>query len=190
MLQGGSWPFVYELLDAPAGASLGRNHGDANYGILRWTPSANGAFNFTVRVRDQDGGSVQFSWSGVVSSSWARFVDANNGSDASGNGSVSAPWRSLAHAYAQVQDGGGLCLRAGQYQAPLEAMNIAVSGGTGAGARIAVRWPGERRRASTAVRSRAGSWPGTTAAIPSSARSRSSAGRAAKRTRAISRRST
>jgi hypothetical protein len=147
VVQGGSWPFVYELLDAPAGASLGRNHGDANYGILRWTPSANGAFSFTVRVRDQDGGSVQFSWSGVVSSSWARFVDAINGSDTTGNGSLSAPWRSLAYAYAQLQDGGGLCLRAGQYQSPAEAMNIAVSGGSGAG-RIGslFGWPGESAR--------------------------------------------
>src|SRR5690606_15848846 len=119
--------------DGPPGASLGRNHGDDGYGILRWTPATDGAFSFTVRVRDQDGTSVQFSWSGEVGTAWARFVDAANGSDSSGDGSVSAPWRSLAHAYAQVQDGGGLCLRAGQYQAPGEAMNIAVAGGAGAG---------------------------------------------------------
>lgn len=144
VVQGGSWPFVYELIDGPAGASLGRNYGDAGYGILRWTPTANGAFSFTVRVRDQDGGSVQFSWSGVVSSTWARFVDATNGSDSTGNGSLAAPWRSLGHAYSQVKDGGALCLRAGQYQAPGEAMNIAVSGGGGAG-RVGslIGWPGE-----------------------------------------------
>lgn len=144
VVQGGSWPFVYELIDAPAGASLGRNHGDEDYGILRWTPTANGPFSFTVRVRDQDGSSVQFSWSGVVSSTWARFVDSMNGSDSSGTGSLAAPWRSLAHAYAQVQDGGALCLRAGAYDAPTEAMNIAVSGGSGAG-RVGslIGWPGE-----------------------------------------------
>lgn len=144
VVQGGSWPFVYELIEGPAGASLGRNYGDPGYGILRWTPTANGAFSFTVRVRDQDGGSVQFSWSGVVSSTWARFVDAARGSDSSGSGTLAAPWRTLAHAYAQVQDGGALCLRAGQYQAPAEAMNMAVSGGTGAG-RVGslIGWPGE-----------------------------------------------
>ncbi len=147
VVQGGSWPFVYELVEGPAGASLGRNYGDAGYGILRWTPTANGAFSFTVRVRDQDGGSVQFSWSGLVSSTWARFVDATNGSDSSGNGSLAAPWHSLAHAYAQVQDGGALCLRAGQYQAPGAALNIAVSGGSGAG-RVGslIGWPGEDAR--------------------------------------------
>lgn len=144
VVQGGSWPFIYELVDAPAGASLGRNYGDAGYGILRWTPTSNGTFSFTVRVRDQDGGSVQFSWSGVVSGTWARFVDAANGSNSSGTGTASAPWRTLAHAYAQVQDGGALCLRAGLYQAPAESMNIAVSGGTGAG-RVGslFGWPGE-----------------------------------------------
>lgn len=144
VVQGGSWPFVYELIDGPAGASLGRNYGDAGYGILRWTPTANGAFSFTVRVHDQDGGSVQFSWSGVTSSTWARFVDAANGSDSNGQGTLAAPWRSLGHAYSQVQDGGALCLRAGQYQAPGEALNIAVSGGTGAG-RVGslIGWSGE-----------------------------------------------
>lgn len=144
VVQGGSWPFVYELIEGPAGATLGRAHGDPGYGILRWTPSANGPFSFTVRVRDQDGGSVQFSWSGVVSGTWARFVDATRGSDSSGSGTLAAPWRTLAHAYAQVQDGGALCLRAGQYQAPAEAMNMAVSGGTGAG-RVGslIGWPGE-----------------------------------------------
>lgn len=144
VVQGGSWPFVFELIDAPPGATLGRNYGDPGYGILRWTPSANGPFNFTVRVRDQDGGSVQFSWSGVVGTAWLRFVDATVGSDSTGNGSLAMPWRTLAHAYTQVQDGGGLCLRAGQYQAATESMNIAVSGGTGAG-RVGslIGWPGE-----------------------------------------------
>lgn len=147
VVQGGSWPFVYELIAGPAGASLGRNHGDPGYGILRWTPAANGTFDFTVRVRDQDGGSVQFSWSVVVSSNWARFVDAANGSDSNGDGSLASPWRSLAHAYTQVQDGGALCLRAGQYQAPGAAMNIAVTGGSGAG-RVGslIGWPGEEAR--------------------------------------------
>jgi len=144
VVQGGSWPFVYELVEAPAGASLGRAYGDPHYGILRWTPDASGTFSFTVRVRDQDGGSVQFNWSGTVSAAWVRFVDAVNGSDASGNGSLALPWRTLAHAYTQVQDGGALCLRTGQYQAPAESMNIAVSGGTGAG-RVGslFGWPGE-----------------------------------------------
>jgi hypothetical protein len=147
VVQGGSWPFVFELISGPAGAQLGSNYGDANYGILRWTPTANGAFNFLVRVRDQDSNSVDIAWSGVVSATWARFVDANQGSDSTGNGTRSNPWRSLSHAYAQVQDGGALCLRAGLYQAPNESMNIAVSGGSGLG-RIGslIGWPDELPR--------------------------------------------
>ncbi len=147
VVQGGSWPFVYELLSAPAGAQLGRLHGDANYGIVRWTPSANGPFSFLVRVRDQDNNTVDIAWSGTVSSTWARFVDATNGNDASGNGTLAAPWRTLAYAYTRVQTGGALCLRAGLYQAPNESMNIAVSGGSGAG-RIGslIGWPDEVAR--------------------------------------------
>ncbi len=139
VVQGGAWPFVYELVSAPAGAVLGRNYGDADYGILRWAPTQNGPFAFTVRVRDQDGASVQFSWSGVVGSDWVRFVDAVNGSDTSGTGALSQPWRSLAHAYANTADGRALCLRAGTYQSlPNAAMSIATN-------KIAslIGWPGE-----------------------------------------------
>lgn len=133
VIQGGAWPFVYELLAGPAGATLGRNFGDPGYGILRWTPVTNGNFSFSVRVTDQDGASVLLNWSGATAPGWLTFVDAVNGSDSTGNGSIASPWRSLQHAYGATRDGRGLCLRAGDYQAPNEAMNISVSGGTGAG---------------------------------------------------------
>jgi hypothetical protein len=138
VVQGGAWPFVYELVSAPAGAILGRNFGDAGYGILRWTPTQDGPFSFTVRVSDQDGMSIEFSWSGLVGTDWIRFVDAVNGSDTIGTGSRAQPWRSLAHAYANTINGRALGLRAGTYQSPANAISMGTSDISSL-----IGWPGE-----------------------------------------------
>jgi hypothetical protein len=139
VVQGGAWPFVFELLEAPAGASIGAVHGDAYYGIVRWTPTQAGGFAFRVRVRDQDGDSVEVAWTGSVGSAWIAFIDAVDGSDQVGDGSLAAPWRTLAHANASVSGGRCLCLRAGSYAAPANSMSMA----TGLFASL-IGWPDEQ----------------------------------------------
>ena len=81
VVQGGAWPFVFELLQAPAGARIGAAHGDGGYGIVEWTPTHPGPFLFRVRVTDQDLASVVVEWSGETGTDWIRFVDSIAGSD-------------------------------------------------------------------------------------------------------------
>jgi len=138
VVQGGAWPFVHELLAAPAGATLGAIHGEADYGILRWTPQQNGAFAFSVRVTDQDGNQVVINWSGSVGTDWIRFVDAVNGNDSTGNGSLAAPWRTLVHAHANISGGRCLCLRSGTYAAGSASMSMSTSLFASL-----IGWPGE-----------------------------------------------
>lgn len=127
VVQGGAWPFVYTLLDAPDGAQLGRQHVDPRYGIVTWTPQHDGPFAFRVRITDQDGDSVEVEWSGVTGTDWVRFVDAANGNDATGDGGIGAPWRSLGAAYAQTTGGRALCLRAGTYASSTGSMSMSTS---------------------------------------------------------------
>ncbi len=53
-VQGGAWPFKYEIISAPAWLSIGQYYGDTNYGVLSGTPNSTGTFNVVVRVTAAD----------------------------------------------------------------------------------------------------------------------------------------
>jgi len=103
-IQGGNWPFKYELITAPAGATIGMYYdrtkrGLTNeYGVVKWTPTASSGSNtFTVRVTDSDGSTVDVTWTVVIDNTKFIFVDSNVAT--SGTGTISSPLKLLSDWY-------------------------------------------------------------------------------------------
>jgi hypothetical protein len=73
-------------------------------GTITWPNPTTGTTNpITVTIRDADGRSVTGTWSITVSTTIGAngfcFLDAVNGNDTGGNGSLAAPYRSIARAF-------------------------------------------------------------------------------------------
>ena len=108
VIQGGAWPFFYELIEAPESARVGAqlaHTGDTqvagpDYGVVRWTPRASdegSTFAFAVRVTDQEGATAEARWTVAVDASRFLFVSP---SGAPGNpGTIDAPMRDVADWY-------------------------------------------------------------------------------------------
>lgn len=73
-VQGGAWPFKYQLIDAPTGATIGELHGSANYGTVNWLAPSSGTYNFTVRVTDQELNTIDIKWTATVDASMFVFI--------------------------------------------------------------------------------------------------------------------
>lgn len=98
VVQGGAYPFYYELITAPAGASIGQQIGSTDYGVFSWTPSEDGAAQtVTVRVTDQQLNTVDVTWTMTPSTSSFVFLDAAAAS--SGAGSISNPFKTWTDAF-------------------------------------------------------------------------------------------
>jgi hypothetical protein len=92
-IQGGAAPFYYELLDGPAGMAIGQVYGDAEYGIVTWTPAGNVTNDpVQVKITDQDLNVVIADWTITTSSSTNDFifVNASTGSNAN-SGAIGSP---------------------------------------------------------------------------------------------------
>jgi hypothetical protein len=118
-VQGGAWPFKYELVKAPAGAAIGSLYGDENYGSIRWTPNVTkGTAEFVVRVTDQELNKVDISWKVTIDPSMFVFIKA--GASGAKTGSIDAPLSSFADWYKSPTDATYknkiVVLRAGTYQ--------------------------------------------------------------------------
>jgi hypothetical protein len=103
-IQGGNWPFKYELITAPTGAAIGiyydrTKRGLTNeYGVVKWTPSASSGSNtFTVRVTDSDGSTVDVTWTVTIDATKFIFVDSNVAT--SGTGTIASPLKLLSDWY-------------------------------------------------------------------------------------------
>lgn len=108
VVQGGAWPFRYELLEGPTDATIGSELSlvgevqvaGPDYGIVRWTPAASEEgqqFDFRVGVTDQDGTTVEATWSVTVDAS--RFLFVAPSGDDGGAGTIAAPLQSAAGWY-------------------------------------------------------------------------------------------
>ncbi|WP_428738784.1 hypothetical protein [Sulfurimonas sp.] len=98
-VQGGAWPFFYQIIDGPNGASIGEMYGEENYGVITWTaPSVEGEHNFTVRVTDQEYHYVDINWSVNVNKATFVFLDKDNGNDTN-DGTLEAPLKTFAGMY-------------------------------------------------------------------------------------------
>lgn len=110
VVQGGAWPFKYQIITGPSGATLTETlpsdwltNGLQNYGVITWTTPTVGSHSFTVRVTDQDGTIVERSWTLTVSdrenSSLFMFIDpagsnSNSGAYSSRKANLAGWWGS------------------------------------------------------------------------------------------------
>lgn len=103
VIQGGAWPFLYELVDGPPGATIGRQLvlrdgvqvPPEDYGVIRWTPGAgdDGAtFDFHVRVTDQEDSTIDARWTVTVDPS--HFVFVSEAGDDDNPGTIAEPFAS------------------------------------------------------------------------------------------------
>lgn len=96
-VQGGAWPFKYELINAPSGATIGSFHGDENYGVISWQPPANGTFTFKVRITDQQLAVIDADWQVTVDAS--QFVFVQDGHTGAKNGTINEPLEDVSDWY-------------------------------------------------------------------------------------------
>ena len=102
-VQGGAWPFKYELIKAPAGAKMGSLYGENNYGSITWTPTAtSGEEEFVVRITDQELKTVEARWKVKIDPSMFVFVKA--GATGTKTGSITSPLSSIADWYKSPTD--------------------------------------------------------------------------------------
>lgn len=103
-IQGGAYPFHYELLSGPQGMAIGKDINNTDYGIVTWTPSAsdinNTPYPVSVKVTDQQLNTVTISWSVKATTSGFIFVDPN--APAGGNGTKAQPFNSTASIFTTV----------------------------------------------------------------------------------------
>lgn len=93
-VQGGAWPFLYKILVAPFGATIGEQVGDPNYGVISWTPfGQTGSQRFTVLVTDQDGDSITITWTTTLNNN--GFVFIKNDVVSSGTGTYESPLKTF-----------------------------------------------------------------------------------------------
>lgn len=91
-VQGGAYPFRFDLVSGPSGMSVGSTISDQNYGIVTWTPSAvGGPYNVVVRVTDQQGATTNASY--TVTATTQGFVFMDPTAPAGGTGSIASPLR-------------------------------------------------------------------------------------------------
>lgn len=97
VVQGGAWPFKYEIISAPAWLSIGQFYGTTNYGVLNGTPNATGSYPVTVRVTGADNVNyvdVQFTVQSDISTPAnvdERFIFVDPDAVTSGTGTIASP---------------------------------------------------------------------------------------------------
>lgn len=102
-VQGGAWPFKYELISGPSGAKVGSLYGEANYGSITWTPSASsGTEEFKVRITDQELNTVEASWKVTIDPS--MFVFIKSGATGTKTGAITSPLATAAEWHKSATD--------------------------------------------------------------------------------------
>jgi hypothetical protein len=114
-LQGGAWPYIFEIVSAPTGATISNDPTDKeNYGVLKFTPGANGSSSISINVTDQAGTSLNIAWTFTTSTDWAVFISPT-GNNTTGTGTKANPWQTIDHAFNVVTGGKALILEDGTY---------------------------------------------------------------------------
>lgn len=147
-VQGGAWPFKYEITQGPVGAHIGSLHGEDNYGVITWSPAmSSGVAEFKVKVTDQELNVVEAIWRVNVDPSMFIFIKAG----ASGNksGTITEPLSSFDDWYKASQTDATYrnkiaVFRGGRYQVMgAEADNYNVRLTEGAKTPSLIGFPGE-----------------------------------------------
>lgn len=102
-VQGGRWPFKYELIQAPPGARMGRFFWEVDYGCIEWQPSTtSGTYQWEVRITDQLGDVVTSTWTTTIDNN--AFVIIDPTIPASGVGTVLSPLKTMMDWYVNADD--------------------------------------------------------------------------------------
>lgn len=102
-VQGGAWPFKYELIKAPAGAKIGSLYGEDNYGSITWLPAEpTGTEEFIVRITDQESNTVDARWNVTIDPS--MFVFVKSGAVGTKTGAINSPLASASDWFKSVTD--------------------------------------------------------------------------------------
>ncbi|MEJ2612154.1 MAG: hypothetical protein P8179_19310 [Candidatus Thiodiazotropha sp.] len=97
-VQGGAWPFKYEIISGPPGSTIGQMYGDKNYGVVTWIPTASsGKVTFTIRVTDQELNTIDLSWSTTIDAS--QFLFIQDGWTGAKKGTISEPLEDVSDWY-------------------------------------------------------------------------------------------
>ncbi|VAW38044.1 hypothetical protein MNBD_GAMMA01-2170 [hydrothermal vent metagenome] len=96
-VQGGAWPFKYELLQAPSGATIGEVYGDDDYGSISWLAPNSGTFLFEVKVTDQELNVVNATWQVTIDASMFVFIE--DGYTGTKVGTINQPLEDIADWY-------------------------------------------------------------------------------------------
>ena len=98
-VQGGAWPFKYELISGPSGASIGSMHNDPNYGTFQWkpSPSQSGSFTVHVKITDQELNTVTAIWTISIDSD--KFLFIQDGAQLGGTGTIDNPLEDISDWY-------------------------------------------------------------------------------------------
>ncbi len=102
VVEGGAWPFYYELTAAPSGMTIGTQldlvSGElvagTNYGIITWSNTPAGTYTVTVRVTDQNLVVNTVTFQLVVGTADWIFLDPSAGTN--GSGTLASPYNTLA----------------------------------------------------------------------------------------------
>lgn len=131
VIMGGAYPFRYELLQAPAGMTIGTDL-DANYGVISWAEPQVGIHTVRARVVDQDrhraaspSQPLELSFTLTVSTNRFVFIDPVHGLNTN-PGTLLAPLQTIAALHQGDSDqalfsGRNVYLRAGTH--PLDGMS-------------------------------------------------------------------
>ncbi|WP_218352574.1 hypothetical protein [Alteromonas lipotrueiana] len=103
-IQGGAWPFTYQLIEGPEGATIGRSEADENYGIVSWKPETASSFEttFRVRVKDKVGNNTDIRWSVKVDNS--KFLFIQDGYEGRKLGTIDQPLEDIEDWYQNDRD--------------------------------------------------------------------------------------
>ena len=109
VVQGGAWPFKYEVVSnggaegLKIGEVLDRQEVDGftihsraeDYGILSWDDPQPGSYEVEVRVTDQELATTSITFNLQVGTQGWVFVDAEQGDDATADGTIDKPFKTL-----------------------------------------------------------------------------------------------
>lgn len=113
--QGGAFPYVAVVDDAPSGYQLSNDPTSPDYLVLKFTPSANGTFPIVVRLYDANGANlININYTFTVSTDWCVFCDPT-GVDSAGRGSFASPFKTIHYARNNTTGGKALILKNGTY---------------------------------------------------------------------------
>ena len=105
-VQGGAYPFHYELLEGPPGMTIGQIYGQKDYGVVSWVPAGeSGPHTVTVRITDQELTEQVATWE--IKATRDGFVFVDPAADTNGDGTIDSPLNRFAEIHGDYYPGRG-----------------------------------------------------------------------------------